>query len=81
MEAERPIRTVDPAAPGRSAGRGPVEAEEPGHQDLCDRQAAYVARTIAEDLDLTRHLANAVASLRACIAADESVRSGRPVRL
>jgi predicted dehydrogenase len=56
-------------------------ADEPGHQDLCDRQAAYVARAIAEDLDLSRHLADAVASLRVCLAADESVRSGRPVRL
>ena len=56
-------------------------ADEPGHQDLCDRQAAYVARAIAEDLDLARHLADAVASLRVCLAADESVRSGRPVRL
>jgi predicted dehydrogenase len=56
-------------------------ADEPGHQDLCERQAAYVARAIAEDLDLTRHLADAVASLRVCLAADESVRSGRPVRL
>jgi predicted dehydrogenase len=56
-------------------------ADEPGHQDLCDRQAAYVARTIAEDTDLTRHLADAVASLKVCLAADESVRSGQPVRL
>jgi predicted dehydrogenase len=56
-------------------------SDEPGHQDLCDRQAAYVARAIAEDLDLTRHLANAVASLKVCLAADESVRSGQPVRL
>ena len=53
-------------------------ADEPGHQDLCDREAAFVARAIAEDLDLTRHLADAVASLRVCLAADESVRSGQP---
>ncbi len=38
-------------------------ADEPGHQDLCDREAAFVARAIREDLDLTRHLADAVASL------------------
>jgi predicted dehydrogenase len=56
-------------------------ADEPGHQELCDREAAYVARAIREDLDLARHLADAVASLRVCLAADESVRSGRPVRL
>jgi predicted dehydrogenase len=56
-------------------------ADEPGHQDLCDRQAAFVARAISGDQDLTRHLADAVASLRVCLAADESVRSGRPVHL
>jgi predicted dehydrogenase len=56
-------------------------ADEPGHQALCDREAAFVARAIAEDVDLTRHLQDAVASLRVCLAADESVRSGRPVKL
>ncbi len=56
-------------------------ADEPGHQDLCDREAAFVARAIAEDLDLARHLADAVASLRVCLAADESVRTGLPVKL
>lgn len=56
-------------------------ADEPGHQALCDRQAAFVARAIRDDLDLARHLADAVASLRVCLAADESVRLGVPVRL
>ena len=56
-------------------------ADEPSHQDLCDREAAFVARAITEDLDLTRHLDDAVASLRVCLAADESVRSGQPVKL
>ncbi|TMV83713.1 Gfo/Idh/MocA family oxidoreductase [Thioclava sp. BHET1] len=55
--------------------------DEPGHQALCDRQAAFLARAIAEDLDLSRHLAEAAASLAICLAADESVRSGRPVQL
>ncbi len=56
-------------------------ADEPGHQDLCDREAAYVARAIAENLDLTRHMQDAVQSLAICLAADESVRSGQPVKL
>jgi predicted dehydrogenase len=56
-------------------------ADEPGHQALCDREQAFVARAIAEDLDLTRHLQDAVRSLAVCLAADESVRSGQPVRL
>jgi predicted dehydrogenase len=56
-------------------------ADEPGHQDLCNREAAYLADAIAADLDLTRHLRDAVASLAVCLAADESVRSGLPVKL
>ena len=56
-------------------------ADEPGHQDLCDREAAYVARAIADDLDLSRHMQDAIASLRVCLAADASVRSGLPVKL
>ena len=56
-------------------------ADEPGHQALCDREAAYVARAITEDLDLTRHMSDAVQSLAICLAADESVRSGHPVKL
>jgi predicted dehydrogenase len=56
-------------------------ADEPGHQDLCNREAAYVARAITENLDLTRHMSDAVQSLAICLAADESVRSGHPVKL
>ncbi|MBP7241801.1 Gfo/Idh/MocA family oxidoreductase [Amaricoccus sp.] len=56
-------------------------ADEPGHQALCDREAAFVAEAVAGDADLSRHLADAVASLAVCLAADESVRSGRPVKL
>lgn len=56
-------------------------ADEPGHQQLCEREAAFVARAIAGDLDLTRHLNEAVASLAICLAADESVRTGQPVTL
>lgn len=56
-------------------------ADEPGHQELCDREAAFVARAIREDMDLTRHMQDAVQSLAVCLAADESVRSGVAVRL
>ena len=56
-------------------------ADEPGHQDLCDREQAFVARAILENLDLTRHMQDAVQSLIICLAADESVRSGLPVKL
>ncbi len=56
-------------------------AYEPGHQELCEREQSYVARAILEDLDLTRHLNDAVQSLAICLAADESVRSGLAVKL
>ena len=56
-------------------------ADEPGHQQLCDAEQAFMARAIAEDLDLTRHMQDAVRSLAVCLAADESVRSGAPVKL
>ena len=56
-------------------------AGEPGHQDLCDMEQAYVLKTIREDIDLDRHMNDAVQSLRICLAADQSVRTGAPVIL
>jgi predicted dehydrogenase len=56
-------------------------ADEPGHQALCDREQAFVAHAIAEDIDLSRHMTDAVRSLAICLAADESVRRGQPVKL
>jgi predicted dehydrogenase len=56
-------------------------ADEPGHQELCNREQAFMARAIAEDMDLTRHLQDAVGSLAICLAADESVQSGKAVML
>ena len=55
--------------------------DDPGHQGLCDREQAFVLRAIAEDLDLSRHMHDAVQSLRICLAADESIRSGLVVTL
>ena len=56
-------------------------AGEPGHQGLCDREQDFVRKAIEEDIDLTRHMDDAVQSLRICLAADESVRTGLTVRL
>ena len=56
-------------------------AGEPGHQELCDLEQAYVLKAIREDIDLTRHMNDAVQSLRICLAADESVRTGKMVDL
>jgi hypothetical protein len=54
---------------------------EPGHQDLCDLEQAFVLKAIREDVDLTRHMDDAVRSLAVCLAADESVRTGNAVKL
>jgi predicted dehydrogenase len=54
---------------------------EPGHQELCNFEQAYVLKAVREDLDLTRHMHDAVQSLRICLAADESVRTGKTVFL
>jgi len=56
-------------------------ADEPGHDELCAREQAFVLRAIREDIDLDRHMRDAVQSLRICLAADESVRSGEAVKL
>lgn len=56
-------------------------ADEPGHQRLCDSEQAFVLRSIKKDLDLSRHMQDAVQSLAVCLAADESIRTGRPIDL
>ena len=55
--------------------------DEPGHQELCDREQAFMLEAIATDQDLSRHWADAIKSLQVCLAADESIRSGREVSL
>ena len=56
-------------------------ADEPGHDALCAAEQAYILRAIAEDIDLTRHMTDAVQSLAICLAADESIRTGRMIDL
>ncbi|MFC1584820.1 Gfo/Idh/MocA family oxidoreductase [Fibrobacterota bacterium] len=56
-------------------------SDEPGHQDLCDREQAYFLKAIQEDLDLTEHMNDAVNSLKIVIAADESFRKGEAITL
>ena len=56
-------------------------AGEPGHDALCAREQDFLYRAITEDIDLDRHMDDAVTSLRICLAADESVRTGQPVKL
>ena len=54
---------------------------EPGHQELCEREQAFVLDAIRNDVDLSRHMDDAVQSLRICLAADESARTGKIVTL
>ncbi|MDG4899490.1 MULTISPECIES: Gfo/Idh/MocA family oxidoreductase [unclassified Mesorhizobium] len=54
---------------------------EPGHQELCDLEQAFLLKAIREDIDLTRHMEDAVKSLAVCLAADQSVRTGAPIKL
>ncbi|MDH6231195.1 putative dehydrogenase [Mesorhizobium soli] len=54
---------------------------EPGHQELCELEQAFLLKAIREDIDLNRHMSDAVKSLAVCLAADESVRTGKAVRL
>jgi predicted dehydrogenase len=56
-------------------------SDEPDHQQLCEREQAWFLRTIREDVDLTRSMADAVTSLRIVLAAQRSIDEGRVVEL
>jgi predicted dehydrogenase len=56
-------------------------ADEPSHQELCDREQAFLLKAIREDLDLSEHMESAVNSLRIVIAADESIKRREVVHL
>ena len=56
-------------------------ADEPDHQELCNREQAYLLEAIRQDLDLGEHWEDAVNSLRIVLAADESARTGKAVAL
>ena len=55
--------------------------DEPGHQDLCDAEQAFMINAITSDIDLTRHMTDAVQSLAICLAADQSIRTRQPIDL
>jgi len=55
--------------------------DEPGHDALCAAEQAWIVDAILNDSDLTRHMNDAVQSLRICLAADESIRSGQVINL
>ncbi len=55
--------------------------DEPGHQELCNAEQAWIVDAIKTDADMTRHMTDAVQSLRICLAADESIRTGHVIAL
>jgi predicted dehydrogenase len=55
--------------------------DEPGHQELCNREQEMFLDAIQNDRDLGDHVQDAINSLRIVLAADESVRTGEVVKL
>src|SRR5271165_1574464 len=55
--------------------------DEPGHQDLCEREQRLFLKAIRGEVDLKDHWADAINSLRIVFAADESIHTGEVVRL
>jgi predicted dehydrogenase len=55
--------------------------DEPGHQELCDREQAFFLRAIREDLDLSDSMQAAVDSLRIVLAAEQSIAEERAIAL
>lgn len=55
--------------------------DEPDHDALCRREQEYLLRAIRDDLDLSKHLADAVNSLRIVLAADQAAQEGRSIEL
>jgi predicted dehydrogenase len=55
--------------------------DEPGHQDLCDREQAFFLNAILEDVDLSESMDAAVNSLRVVLAAEQSIKEMRVVEL
>jgi predicted dehydrogenase len=55
--------------------------EEPGHQQLCDREQAWLLRAIRENIDLVPQMDDAIRSLGVVLAAERSMREGRAIDL
>ena len=55
--------------------------DEPGHQELCNREQSFFLKSIMDDLNLDDHLDDALNSLKIAFACDESVKTGETVKL
>ena len=56
-------------------------ADEPGHQDLCNREQALFLDAIVNDRNMDAHMEDAIRSLQIVLAADQSVRTGEVVKI
>lgn len=56
-------------------------ADEPGHDELCAREQAFMLKAIREDTDLSKHNEDAVRSLEIVLASELSAREMRAVDL
>jgi hypothetical protein len=56
-------------------------ADEPDHDELCLREQEFFVKAIRGEVDLASHWQSAIDSLRIVLAADQSFREGRTVRL
>ena len=70
-------------AEGRFVKADAIETteDEPGHQELCEREQLFLLNAIRKNVDLEDHMNDAVNSLRVVLAADESVRNKKVVTL
>ena len=56
-------------------------ADEPDHDQLCEREQQYLLRAIDDDIDLSDHMDDAVKSLMIVSAADRSISERRVIPL
>ena len=70
-------------ADGRFAKADDIIAmdDEPGHQELCNREQEIFLDAILNGLNLDTHVEDGINSLRIVLAADESVRTGEVIKL
>jgi hypothetical protein len=55
--------------------------DEPNHDELCRREQEVFLRAIRDNVDLSEHWQSAIDSLRIVLAADQSFREGRTIKL
>ncbi|WP_343560023.1 Gfo/Idh/MocA family oxidoreductase [Sphingobacterium sp.] len=56
-------------------------ADEPDHQELCNREQRFFQQAILEDIDLYSSMQDAINSLRIALACDEAVKTKQTILL